>query len=99
MDADTDTDADRSDKFDFGAGTVVTQCVLCKHYSADQFGAGCPSFPGGIPTEILENRFDHRQAHPDESPMDGVTASRFEARPDAPALAVQSLLRALDAIG
>jgi hypothetical protein len=44
----------------WGADTVVTQCLLCKH-TAKGPQPVCAAFPGSIPPKILSNDFDHRR--------------------------------------
>lgn len=41
-----------------------SQCASCvhKHPGRDR----CEAFPEGIPQEILLNRFDHSEVHPDQ---------------------------------
>ncbi len=93
------TPSEEPGKFEFGVGTVVTQCVLCRHAVHDEFGRGCPSFPGGIPADIRSNQFDHRRPHPSESPMKGVPLVRFEPRPGVNPVAVAALYCYLDGLG
>jgi hypothetical protein len=52
--------SDRDDKFAWGADTLLTQCLLCKHLAGGHIAA-CAAFPGAIPPEILANDFDHRR--------------------------------------
>ena len=53
------------------------QCLVCKHYLGDQL---CPAFASvGIPAEILQGEFDHRERHPDQENED-----LFELDPEAP---------------
>lgn len=68
------------DKFTSKPGDfVVSQCTYCAHFLPGSFAVVCPAFPGGIPRDIWENRFDHRSAHPDEyQPV------RLEFRDDVP---------------
>lgn len=85
---------DRSDKFTLSpAGTVLTQCVYCKHLISGPFGAGCGAFPSAIPEEIVTNRFDHRRPHPDE-----IDPYRFTPRDDLPPVVLKHITAALDAI-
>lgn len=42
-------------------------CATCLHLiQDDEQGLRCAAFPGGIPLDILESRFDHRKVHPDQ---------------------------------
>ena len=59
---------ERDDKFVYGPGDlVVSQCRLCRHQPGSQRYPveACPSFPGGIPADVLQNRVDHRLPYPD----------------------------------
>ena len=50
-------------------------CDQCKHIIRKDLS--CPAFPYGIPDEILEREFDHRQPYPNaENPEDN--GIRFE---------------------
>ena len=41
--------------------------MTCLHFQdEDQQGLRCSAFPDGIPLDILESRFDHRNVHPDQ---------------------------------
>lgn len=80
------------------SGTVMTQCLYCRHAADGTFARACPDFPGGIPDDITANEFDHRREHPDESPMEGVTPVRFEPRDDVPPVVLESLYRELDGL-
>jgi hypothetical protein len=89
-----DPEIDRRDKWELKPGDVVlTQCVSCARAVDGSFGRVCPAFPGGIPDDIVENRFDHRQPHPDE-----VVPKRFEPRADADPAVLDALYRTLDAL-
>jgi hypothetical protein len=68
-------------KFDWKPDDVLlSQCAYCRHFAGGAFAAVCGAFPAGVPSEVLENRFDHAVRHPDEAePL------RFEPRPDVPA--------------
>jgi hypothetical protein len=91
MGLDEDESGDRG-KWELKPGDYVwTQCASCARLSRGPFGAGCAPFPGGIPQEITENRFDHRTPHPDEaSPL------RFAPSADVDPLALVALYRVLD---
>lgn len=39
------------------------QCILCKNYQGE---LKCKAFPDGIPTDILQGRFDHKERHPEQ---------------------------------
>jgi len=40
-------------------------CMYCTRIrKGEPWGYLCEAFPGGIPVEIIESRFDHRRAHP-----------------------------------
>lgn len=55
-----------------------TQCAFCKHFRGDdRTGNFCDAFPDGdgIPQEIIDNDFDHRQPHK------GDHGIQFEALP------------------
>ena len=45
--------------------TIMHQCAYCRHLQG-QRGATiiCAAFPQGIPVEIVDNEFDHKQAYP-----------------------------------
>lgn len=53
-------------------------CPGCTHFRP-MTGLTCEAFPSGIPTDILENKFDHRRSHP----LDGGII--FEPKNDAEA--------------
>ena len=57
---------------------TVLQCANCKHLDpiprSGPFTFKCAAFPGGIPSEILEARHDHRK------PFPGDHGIRFEAK-------------------
>jgi hypothetical protein len=46
-------------------------CVYCKRFRPEDEGFVCEAFPDGIPTDILENRADHRR------PLEGDHGLRF----------------------
>lgn len=55
-----------------------SQCALCVHYHWER-SAGlrtCDAFPGGIPSEIYQNRVPHEQTYPGDN---GIT---FEEDPN-----------------
>lgn len=84
-----------SDKFVWGPGDLVpSQCALCARFStrADLPGTTCAAFPGFIPAEILGNRFDHRNPHPDDGGL------QFVPVESAPPDALDRLYRRLDAL-
>jgi hypothetical protein len=45
-------------------------CSVCTHLTTDLREAKCTAFPGGIPTEILLSKADHRKPFPGDG---GVT--------------------------
>lgn len=50
-------------------------CMECTHLNKDRRGVfSCAAFPDGIPTAIVESRFDHQQ------PMEGDHGIRFTPR-------------------
>jgi hypothetical protein len=49
---------------DYHTGSYVGICRFCKFYDAAN-GFECTAFPAGIPAEIREGRFDHRQPFPE----------------------------------
>jgi len=50
----------RGDQFTWGADTLLTQCLLCRHLGPGP-AAVCAAFPGSIPPEIMSNDVDHRK--------------------------------------
>jgi hypothetical protein len=90
----------RSDTLTRPAGEAVfTQCLSCTHFVAMPAYPGgpvlayCPPFPGGIADDIFKNRFDHRQAHPDEA-----QPVRFSPRADVSPRVLAALYRRLDGV-
>lgn len=67
---------DQSDKFTVGPA-ILGQCLYCSLFVTLDHYAFCRAFPGGVPTSILGNEFDHRLPHPDEN-----EPVRFTPRPD-----------------
>jgi hypothetical protein len=51
--------ADDGKEFTWGADTLLTQCLLCKHLAKGPI-AVCAAFPASIPPEIMSNEVDHR---------------------------------------
>lgn len=46
----------------------VVQCASCKHFDGGDLERNvCTAFPGGIPREIINGDFDHRQPHPEDN--------------------------------
>lgn len=45
-----------------GAELIRPQCRCCKHFEAKTIS--CPAFPGGIPSSIEMNQYDHRRPYP-----------------------------------
>lgn len=44
---------------------IPRQCQTCKHFHQERRGNYCDAFPETpIPNEILDMRFDHRNAYP-----------------------------------
>lgn len=56
--------------------TGSTICIFCRHYRPDGDVPSCAAFPGGVPAEIINGGFDHRQEYPGDGGI------RFE--PDGP---------------
>lgn len=52
-------------------------CMWCAHFYEELSGFKCEAFPGGIPEDIYESRFDHREPHPDDKGI------QFELAEDA----------------
>lgn len=77
------------DKF-IAESVIVSQCAYCVRAVSGGPTVVCPAFPGGVPEEILTNRFDHRSPHPDEA-----TPSRFDPRPDVPIAILAALAKDL----
>lgn len=44
---------------------IAPICVNCTQWieSKDEYGFKCKAFPDGIPDEIIESKFDHREPH------------------------------------
>ncbi len=55
------------------------QCNFCAHLYEGK-GWTCSAFPEGIPQEILENRFNHREPHPGDRGIQ-FWSSRFVSQP------------------
>lgn len=79
---------------------ALPQCLLCK-WSAP--GGICAAFPGGMPDEIRQNRFDHRKPWIDpetgETGDMGIPLERsitFEPDPNVDPQAIRILYRHLD---
>jgi len=56
----------------------LVQCAYCRHFRSDRRdGNFCDAFPNGdgIPLEIIQNEFDHREPH------DGDHGIQFDALP------------------
>lgn len=53
-----------------GDGIIVTRpklCPVCRHLDRENPEmVRCHAFPNGIPVEILTNRHDHHNPHPDD---------------------------------
>lgn len=92
------------DKFAWGAETVLSQCVYCKHLSTGPNPA-CKAFPGAIPPEILANEFDHRKpwidpdtGQPGDQGMDLTGSITFEFAAAITPTARAALTRFLDSL-
>jgi hypothetical protein len=97
------TAADDKD-LSWGAETLLTQCLLCKHRAAGPHLV-CAAFPNSIPPEIAANDFDHRQPWIDQStgqpgdqgvPLKG--SILFEPRAGINPVTLDVLYRHLDAL-
>ncbi len=44
---------------------IMPQCTFCRHFLGFDGTVGkCRAFPDGVPTAILDNKFDHKQSYP-----------------------------------
>ena len=91
-------------KYAWGAETVLSQCVYCKHLSKGP-NAACAAFPGAIPPEILANEFDHRKpwidpktGMPGDQGMALAGSITFEFNPSVTPEARDTITRYLDSI-
>lgn len=62
---------------------IPEQCLRCKHYKPNEYGFACPAFPEGIPKEIIDLDFDHRNPWPGDGgirwePKDRDTQNPFD---------------------
>jgi hypothetical protein len=55
-----------------------TLCVYCDLFEPGPDGPACAAFPDGIPWEILQGEWDHRE------PFEGDGDITFVPKPDAP---------------
>ncbi len=95
---------DRDSRFVWGADTLLSQCMLCRH-AADGPAPVCAAFPGSIPAEILANEYDHRKPWIDpkthEAGDKGVALTKsivFEPREGINPVTLKVLYRHLDTL-
>jgi len=58
----------------------IPLCASCKHFNVDDWT--CAAFTDGIPSEIIQNIFDHRREHPSDG---GIQYSAKDGQEDAAA--------------
>jgi hypothetical protein len=92
------------DRFSWGADTLLSQCVLCKH-AAPGPAPVCAAFPGQIPAGILGNKVDHRQpwidpatGEPGDEGMADAGSITFEPRPGINPTTLEVLYDHLDSL-
>ena len=92
------------DKFAWGADTLLTQCLLCRHLAEGEMPV-CNAFPGQIPSEILNNSVDHRKpwidpytGEPGDKGIPLQHSITFEPREGINPVTLQVLYRHLDSL-
>lgn len=59
-----------------GAGTQVSLCIYCKHYTPEQTPS-CNAFPEGIPRKFITGYKDHMKIDPNQQGQEVFTAAEW----------------------